>query len=339
MQAAIATETQKVTLEETQRITSGSTFFHGIVVKNSTVTDYEVSFTDNDGTEILSIAVPANKSFKYPVSFFADNGLIIIGLEDSGVAVTLAYTDDTVPVSAQAYIDTKAMDFATNETLWKSSDVPLGIGDVWSIQINTKPGSDSIDMYLMSLKEIAGNNNRLDIHLRGATANDPVRVLLYNSAGTLFKNYEFASTYTSGTKVSYIVTWNGTNLLFYVDGTLTAPTATATDNAGTMTATDRRTAIGSSSNFTHYTGTIHSISIWNSVLTQAEVTALQNSSSPQNFDNRYDSGNYASADSLQHYWRHGADASDIGRDFGNASTLIDIGDDAVNISAADIVNY
>ncbi len=340
MQAAIATESTKVTLEETQRITSGSTFFHGIVVKNSTVTDYEVSFTDNDGTEILSIAVPANKSFKYPVSFFADNGLIITGVRDSGVAVTLSYTDDTVPVSAQAYIDPKAIDFATDETLANSSDNPLGFANAWSVQINTKPGSDSISMHLLRLQKDTTTVNLITIHMRGDFANDPVRVTIYTSGGAVIKDYLFNSTYTSGTKVSYVVTWDGTNLNLYADGVLETANTKVVDNAGTMTATDRSVYVGSANDTSaHYTGTIHSTSIWDVVLTQAEVTALQNSGFPQNFDNRYDSGAYVSADSLQHYWRHGADASDIGSDYGNASILIDIGDNASNITAADIVDY
>jgi hypothetical protein len=79
--------------------------------------------------------------------------------------------------------------------------------------------------------------------------------------------------------------------------------------------------------------------MWSVALTQAEVTVLQNGSSPQTFDNRYDSGNYASSANLQHYWRHGGDKTDIGRDWGNASTLIDVGDNAVNITSSDIVIY
>lgn len=339
MQAAVATRSTKVDLTEDRPITSGSTFFHSILIGNSTAVDYEVVFNDKDGTEILSIMVPATKSFEYFTSFFADNGLTVVGLRDSGVTVTLAFTDSIVPVAASAYADTKALDLATNETLYNSSDNPIGIANAWSFQINTKPGSDSINMYLLRAEPVSGVNNRIAVHLEGNVANDPFRVQILRANGNALKDFRWNSTYTSGTKVSYIVTWDGTDLLMYVDGVLTTADTKISDFASPMSATDRRISVGSANGAVYYTGTIHSTSLWDVALTQAEVTALQNGGSPQSFDNRFNLGGYTSKDNLQHYWRHGGDASDIGRDFGQAATLIDIGDNAINVTSADIVDY
>ena len=236
-------------------------------------------------------------------------------------------------------IDMKALDFDGTEQLLNSSDNPLGIANEWSIQINANPGSDSNDIYLLRIQPITGFGNQIAIHLRGDQANDPISVRILRANGNSLKDYEWDSTYTVGTKVSYIVTWDGTDLLLYIDGVLTAADTLISDFSSAMTATDRRVSVGSALGGVPWVGLIHSTSVWNVVLTQAEITTLQNSDSPENIDNRFNSGDYFSSANLQHYWRHGLDAADIGKDSGKASTLIDIGDNATGITADDIVEY
>ncbi|KKL74148.1 hypothetical protein LCGC14_2067810, partial [marine sediment metagenome] len=221
-----------------------------------------------------------------------------------------------VGVQLEASIDTKALDFATNETLLNSSDNPIGIGNEWSIQINTKPLSATINMFILRIQPVAGNANQIVINLKGSSANDPIRMQILRTSGAVFKDYDWNNTFTSGTKVSYVFTWDGTSLLLYVDGVLTEADTKTSDYTASMSATDRRVSVGSTMGGVSYTGTIHSVSVWDVVLTQAEVSALQNGGSPQSFDNRFDSGGYASKDNLQHYWRCGFDATDIGRDYG-----------------------
>lgn len=50
-----------------------------------------------------------------------------------------------------------------------------------------------------------------------------------------------------------------------------------------------------------------------------------------------DKGAYASSANLRHWFRFGADPSDIGRDYGNAARLLDLMSGAVNVSAEDLV--
>ena len=337
----IATDSTTVTLEETRIISGASIIVYGVTVENNgALGAIEVVFTNTAGTEILSIAVPANKTFHYKPSWVAEDGLRIIGLYDSGVKVTVKHNDDIAPLApADAVADPKALDFATNETLLNSSDNPIGIGNEWSIQINTKPLSATINMFILRIQPVAGNANQIVINLKGSSANDPIGMQILRTSGAAFKDYDWNNTFTSGTKVSYVFTWDGTSLLLYVDGVLTEADTKTSDYTASMSATDRRVSVGSTMGSVSYTGTIHSTSIWDVVLTQAEVTALQNGGSPEDFDNGSDSGGYAQSANLQHYWRHGFDASDFGRDYGNASTLIDIGDDALNLTAADIVTY
>jgi len=76
---------------------------------------------------------------------------------------------------------------------------------------------------------------------------------------------------------------------------------------------------------------------WNVALSAAEITAVFNSGTGGAFDLGNDSGNYSSSANLQHWWRFGHVASDIGGDSGKATVLIDMLQDAVNIDATDIV--
>lgn len=262
---------------------------------------------------------------------------VVVSQDDPSFVVV---TNDPVltPSPQPGLIDTKALDLL-REGLYNSSDNPLGIENEWSIQMNIEPGRDDNRMYLFRINPISGSNSLIAIHLSGQLVNNPIRVAITGTTGGVFKDYYWNNTYTAGTKVSYIVTWDGTNLLLYVDGVLTAVDTLATDNTGTMEDIGRKVSVCSVNGSVDYTGLLHSTSMWNVTLTQSEITTLQNGMSPQDLDNRFNFGDYVSANNLQHYWRHGFDATDIGKDHGNADTLIDIGDNAINVDPSDIVDY
>ncbi len=84
-------------------------------------------------------------------------------------------------------------------------------------------------------------------------------------------------------------------------------------------------------------GQFASLAIWDDYLTSAEITAIYNSGDI-GIDLASDSGSYASSANLIHWFQLGRDSSDIGKDYGNASTLYDLMDNQVDISAADIVS-
>jgi hypothetical protein len=63
-----------------------------ILVCNATGSAIEVVFTNAATTEILSIAVPANDSFEYSVSWICDAGMIIATEGDAAVSVTIAHS-------------------------------------------------------------------------------------------------------------------------------------------------------------------------------------------------------------------------------------------------------
>lgn len=88
---APATRLTRVELDAARVITTGSIRVSNVLVCNATAGAVEVSFLDNDATEILSIAVPANSSFQYPAVWIASNGLNIATEGDAGVSVTVAH--------------------------------------------------------------------------------------------------------------------------------------------------------------------------------------------------------------------------------------------------------
>ena len=240
--------------------------------------------------------------------------------------------------SDTSVIDDKALSLLVSEYLLNSTNQVMGIANAWSIQILVRPNSADLNMYLMQLLSSADSQNKINILQRGTIGGDPLRIVLDDSSGVNFKDYQWNNTYSTQVKVNYLITWDGTNLLLYVDGVETAPDTLTVDNAGTMSDSTRAVSVGARTNGTsQLVARIHSVAMWSAVLGQDAATYLENSGIPENLDHRVNKGNYSFSGDLVHYWRLGLDAGDIGKDSGTAN--IDIGDNAVGIGADDIVNY
>jgi hypothetical protein len=244
-------------------------------------------------------------------------------------------------VPAVAVIDDKAISFDGNEwTKNKAAGDLLGIANEWSIQVNYNPYFNSLNSYLVSIQH-ATNQNQIAILDDGAAATEHYEVVTRNSAGGQIKTYEWNHTIVTGTNISVIATWDGTNLKFYIDGVDQGEAdAKTVDNSGTMSDSLRTVAFANlgTSDFADLGANMHSVSIWNVALTQAEITSLQNGGAPENLDNRFATGNYAKQDNLMHYWRLGLDPNRMGRDYGKAAP-IDIMEDPTGVDSGDIVDY
>lgn len=218
----------------------------------------------------------------------------------------------------------------------------FGFGNTWTIATWIKPQSGSFtqESRVFSIRRgPAALNNFAVLDIRGQQANDPLRVILEDSAGTLFKNYEWDSLLTQDAWGLLVVTWNGTDLKLYHNGTLTPATLSGTDNAGTMADDPNHiVTIGGSTTagVRNYDGRIHSVGLWDSVLTSGEQAVLYNSGDGNAVDWGSDGGGYSSSADLQHWWRLGMNQLDIGADSGKAAG-IDVMTDAVDVAAVDIV--
>jgi hypothetical protein len=226
-----------------------------------------------------------------------------------------------------------SLELATNEKLAYETALDVGFANVFTHSVWWKPIATPPTCYIMEFVQSAGTANRIVWFY----VNEDFRVYLYDSAGANFKQYGWGTGLISTNAWNLTtITWNGTDLLSYNNGAAAgAPTKTI-DDAGTMTATNRFVRLGGGNAGNYMSGDYHSAGIWNSVLSLNEHIALYNSGSGSTVDWANNSGNYVSSSNLQHWWRCGFDAADIGKDYG-AGTSIDVMVDNDNITADDIV--
>lgn len=206
-----------------------------------------------------------------------------------------------------------------------ADEVDLVIGNAWSIVLVFKADGHNAET-LFSINHEAWPNSIRISH----EADQDLRVQTYTEPGVAIKDYTWASWPLTWQQI--VVTWDGTNLLLYKNATLTAASVEGTDDAGAMTATNRRVSIAANpSGNQDYAGNIMYIAIFGTALDQTDVTSLYNGGNV----GQYNLGLIQSGP--LHWWRLGLDSADIGKDSGNNPNLIDAMDSAVDITAADIV--
>jgi hypothetical protein len=239
------------------------------------------------------------------------------------------------------YVDEKVVDFnGTDEYLRNSTAQSIGIANALSVFAWVKPGANAIisNDFIIAIAVDSGAtaDSRITLRVEGGAAGDPFRVALFDTGGVNFKDYSFgAASQDVWTHVG--LTWDGTNLTVYQDGSSKTPTINR-DDVVTVGSQNRQVFVAVRYDLTlHLDGRIHSLGIWNSELQGTEVTEIYNNGSGANFDLGNNTGNYVSAVNLQHWWPVGRDSTDIGADKGKASTLIDIDTNSQNITVADIV--
>ncbi|MEE8551592.1 MAG: phage tail protein [Gemmatimonadota bacterium] len=224
----------------------------------------------------------------------------------------------------------------TTEFLARTANVVLGAGNAWSLNVWTRGSSNAggTQMFVFIADPTGvGNANRIELSLTDDSNGSAYNVRLFDSAGTLFKDYDFGS-YTVSTYIMLTITWDGTNLTVYQGSSPQTPTLNL-DNAGTMTNTGRQVLVGATdAPAASWAGLIFSPKMWGVELTGTEVGVVNAGLST--FNSRADGGGYASRDDLIHLWDFRTSA-DIGQDYGHqASNLIDIDTDAANIDATDL---
>jgi hypothetical protein len=142
--------------------------------------------------------------------------------------------------------------------------------------------------------------------------------------------------------------WNGDNLIAYNNGIELADISETLSGTGSFIMSDPTVSgrarsvriaaaysgIAQSTDaprLVAYSGLIGPVGMWDTALTAVELGEV--ASGTFGFDLATNSGTYTSSASLQHWWRLGADSSDIGADYAGA---IDVGVDAT-VSGVNIV--
>ena len=90
--ANAASRITRVELDSDRTITTGTIRVDNIVVSNPLAVAIEVVFCDTDNTAILNIVVGPYDTKFFEGIWVADNGLLIRGLSDSNVVVTILHT-------------------------------------------------------------------------------------------------------------------------------------------------------------------------------------------------------------------------------------------------------
>lgn len=226
----------------------------------------------------------------------------------------------------------------TDEYLANTTNNTLGVANNWKLEAWVRGASSAAagtaDKIFIA-KNSGNNNDRIELELLNDTNGAKFRIRLWNSTGTLFKDYEFGS-YTVNTFTMLTIKWNGTTLEVRQDNVDQTSGATKTvDSAGTMGTATRRVILGVDDALTanFWNGLIQRVSLWDSIGTSNDVTTTFAGKSA--FNVRFNSGNYTGSASLKQLWDW-RNTSNIGASYGNGTGLIDVDTNAANIDGTDL---
>jgi hypothetical protein len=176
-------------------------------------------------------------------------------------------------------------------------------------------------------------------------ANDPLRVTIWNSDEPTsfgFKLYNWNNLFSIDTWAHVVVTWDGTDLLLYFDGSSEIPDTTPIDDSGTMTNASRNIAYGSigtsSPPGVTWEGLVGPLAIWDVAIDADNVAEIFNPGgavAPFDFDLETNSGGYNESSNLIHWYRASqltiGDKDRVGSIDFDDTTGIDIGDTSTDV--------
>ena len=243
------------------------------------------------------------------------------------------------PFEAQAF----SLDFDGATEKMESVAALLGIANVFTLGGWVKPNSLGVSGTLGGFVPSTSTPNAVGLYHRhaGPTGPNGIQLLITDSGGLIVQNVAWPNVLSGGVKWYHVLMqWDGitANRKLFIDGVdQGAPSFTQTNTAGTLTDTSRIVLFGgAASGVPAFAGRQAAWQAWDKILGTLEITDVFNSGSID-FNLAVDSGNYASAADLQHWWELGKNVSpDLGQDSGVA-TAIDVEAAAVGITDADRV--
>jgi len=219
----------------------------------------------------------------------------------------------------------------TDEQLGNTTVQDIGIAGSWTINMWVQINVYGNYQNLLYITPTAGSNNAIYIPMYPTN-----RWIadIYGSTGTeVFRLSSADITSNIGSRTMFTVSYNGTTINLYKNGSIDNGTQTGTATAQTQT--NRLIKVDGSSTAN---ANFSKVDMWNTILTAAEITALYNSGTGYDKDTRSNFGNYISSSSLKHQWCFGKESTDIGHDYVSTGQ-IDLMANSVNISSADIVPF
>jgi hypothetical protein len=213
---------------------------------------------------------------------------------------------------------TQSLLFDAGGELAQISAATLGFVDNWSIAVwakNDLTGSPGLtNVLLFGVRPTGNENNAIMLSTRKGIAD--LSVFLKDNSGNIRQSQKYDDV-IGGTSIwhHYVVTWDGNigGMKMYYDSVLTAPSSTSADqDSSTMVDQSRKIIIGGwlGGAGNRWVGPIYSAALYNTVIDQANVTAMYNGGNARDMDLLADAGNYDSATYLQDYYRVGMGTTD-----------------------------
>lgn len=271
----------ELTIDQIQGLYHNSNKFHPLNnhknYDKSGVLDLSLEFGEGSGTSALDKSDNKN------------NGTLTNGT---------TWTTDVAPITSTSWFDRNSLSFdGTNDYV----DIGTSFGAIGTspttISAWIKIADNDQIQAIMSTRS-SGAGWSLDVN---TGASGFTNLTFYNDTSNTGIRSEFA---IYNEWVHIVLVRNGTaNNKLYVNGvsqTLTLNDENLTDPGGSFNCTIGAIWDGASW-YRVLNGNVSQVGMWNSALTQSEVTTIYNSGNP--FDLNYNSGNYTSSDNLVGYWQ------------------------------------
>jgi hypothetical protein len=202
----------------------------------------------------------------------------------------------------------------STETLTTNGNINVGIGNDWALNFAIRTSNVGAMATAPIIEFNAGSDiNRIRIRILGALTNDPLDISTWSSTGALIKVFRWNNIIINNKWINFHLTWNGTALRLWIDGALTTQSTTITNNAGTMTSTNRQINIGSI--VAGWRGDISHLAIWNTSDDILRSSNRQIIFRTPKLDYLAGVNAYSTSANLQHWWKMMSDPDTIGKNF------------------------
>lgn len=240
--------------------------------------------------------------------------------------------------AVDAIFQTKAVDLDwSTEYLANTTSQAIWITNSWTLNIWLKFTALTTDRVFFQIYNYPTDaNNSIDFKMTTTW----YYVIVRDSSWTAQKQYTTSQIFSTWTQYMISVTWDWTTLTLHQNATVDTTPTKNIDNACTQTATNRRVFLWNNVWVNNYSNIINSIAqIWDTNLATNELVSLYDSWNGYQLDARNAVWSYTSTWNLKHQWALWKNTwINIWEDF-VSSWNINISDNSVNVTDADIVLF
>jgi len=225
--------------------------------------------------------------------------------------------------------------FDDTNSIEGAADQDLGFGNLFTVMLWARPDHTSSNNVIEIGEFLGGAADRIRVRISASDTTgliDAIVVKVSSPTVPDFKSWKWDGVLAIDEWSHVVVTWDGTTIEVYVDSVLATVTAKTADLVDVVGTTQRTIKVSEDET---YSGTLHQVAIWDTLLTETEIARIYNAG-VTGVALDVDSVLYSSSAFLQHWYQLGLDPADIGKDYGNGTdhdlTVL------TNLDASDITN-